>query len=103
MYRQVVVFLYEQKIGSLRQDEQGFTFEYLSDYQGIPLSLSFPVAQRIFHSPTLFPYFASLAPEGWLKRRFSALQKIDERDLFGLLIQNGQNLIGAVRLEREIA
>lgn len=101
MLRQVAVLLYEEKIGYLRQDNEGFTFEYLPDYQGIPLSLSFPTAKRIFKSPSLFPYFSSLAPEGWLKARFSELQKIDEKDLLGILIQNGENLIGAVRLVRE--
>ena len=98
MFRQVIVFLYGKKIGYLRQDEQGFTFEYLEGYQGLPLSLSLPVAQKMFHSKTLFPYFASLAPEGWLKHRFGELQKIDEQDLFGILIQNGENLLGAVKL-----
>lgn len=99
MLRQVSVFLYGKRIGYLRQDEQGFTFEYVEGYYGVPLSLSFPVSQRVFHSEILFPYFASLAPEGWLKRRFSELQKIDENDLFGILIQNGDNLLGAVTLK----
>ena len=98
MFRQVTVFLYGKKIGHLRQDKQGFTFEYIDGYQGVPLSLSFPIRQKIFHSPFLFPYFASLAPEGWLKRRFGELQKIDEKDLFGILISNGENLLGAVKL-----
>ena len=98
MLRQVTVFLYGKKVGYLRQDENGFTFEYLDGYQGLPISLSLPVAQRVFYSKTLFPYFASLAPEGWLKRRFGELQKIDEKDLFGILIQNGDNLLGAVKL-----
>lgn len=99
MDRQVNVFLYNEKIGVLRQEKRGFIFEYLPDYQGVPLSLSFPIKQRIFHSENLFPYFAALAPEGWLRSRFSQLQKIDEQDLFGMLIQNSDNLIGAVRLE----
>ena len=98
MLRQVTVFLYGKKVGYLRQDENGFTFEYLDGYQGLPISLSLPVAQRVFYSKTLFPYFASLAPEGWLKRRFGELQKIDEKDLFGILISNGENLLGAVKL-----
>ncbi|MBF0785865.1 type II toxin-antitoxin system HipA family toxin [Muribacter muris] len=98
MFRQVTVLLYGKKIGYLRQQDTGFTFEYLSDYKGIPLSLSFPVEKRVFHSAALFPYFASLAPEGWLRSRVSELQKIDEKDLFGMLIQNGSNLLGAVQL-----
>lgn len=98
MLRQVTVLLYGERIGVLRQDDAGFSFEYFPDYQGVPLSISFPLTQRLFQSKTLFPYFSSLAPEGWLKSRFSDLQKIDEKDLFGLLIQNGENLLGAVKL-----
>lgn len=101
MQRQVAVFLYDEKIGYLKQTDNSFIFEYLPDYQGVPLSLSFPASQRIFNSNRLFPYFASLAPEGWLRSRFSDLQQIDEQDLFGMLIQNGKNLLGAVRLTLE--
>lgn len=103
MFRQVAVFLYDKKIGYLTQDNRGFTFEYLPNYNGIPLSLSFPLSQRFYRSEILFPYFASLAPEGWLNKRFSELQQIDESDLFGLLIQNSDNLLGAVRLVKDIS
>lgn len=99
MLREVTVFLYEKPIGKLYQTDDEFIFEYNEAYYGVPLSLSFPLTQRVFRSKTLFPYFVSLAPEGWLKARFAELQKLDEKDLLGLLIQNGQNLIGAVRLE----
>lgn len=96
MYREVNVYLHQRLVGFLRQFDDGYEFEYLADYQGRPLSLSLPVAQRKFYAPTLFPYFKSLCPEGWLKERYCALQKIDEQDLFGLLANNGKNLIGAV-------
>lgn len=98
MRRRVTVLLYGEVVGFLSQDEQGYLFEYLPDYIGPPLSLSLPVAQRRFHREKLHPYFASLAPEGWLKKRYSQLQQLDEHDLFGILIQNGKNLIGAVQI-----
>lgn len=101
MLRQVTVYLHQQAVGYLSQDAQGYHFRYLPDYQGMPISLSLPVAQRSFFSTELFPYFASLAPEGWLKQRFGEIQKIDEQDLFGILLQNGENLIGAIKLIRE--
>lgn len=96
--RKADVLLFGQKIGELCQTSSGFSFAYLPDYCGMPLSLSLPVEQRTFFSETLFPYFASLAPEGWLRAKYAALQKIDEQDEFGLLLNNGENLIGAVQI-----
>ncbi|RQM70420.1 MULTISPECIES: HipA N-terminal domain-containing protein [Aeromonas] len=98
MRRQVEVYLYGKHIGLLRQNDDGYLFEYNNGYMGPPLSLSFPVNQGRFYSDSLHPYFASLAPEGWLRKRYSQLQQLDENDLFGILIQNGKNLIGAVQL-----
>jgi len=94
MRRRVTVLLYGVATGELVQDENGYP-----EYSGPPLSLSLPVSQRQFHSDTLHPYFASLAPEGWLKMRYSQVLKRDEKDLLGMLIDNGKNLIGAVQFK----
>ncbi|WP_275955810.1 HipA N-terminal domain-containing protein, partial [Pantoea agglomerans] len=40
-------------------------------------------------------FFKGLAPEGWLRKRYSEIQKIDDKDLFGLLMENGNDLLGA--------
>lgn len=97
---QADVLLFEQKIGELSRTSAGFSFAYLPDYHGMPLSLSLPVEQGTFVSEQLFPYFASLVPEGWLKAKYAELQKIDEQDLFRLLLNNGENLLGAVQILR---
>lgn len=99
MHRRVIVLLYGVATGELVQDENGYLFSYYPEYSGPPLSLSLPVSQRQFHSDTLHPYFASLAPEGWLKTRYSQVLKRDEKDLLGMLIDNGKNLIGAVQFK----
>ena len=95
------VFLYGEFIGLLREDHSGFHFAYTPDYQGIPLSLSFPIEQSPFHSATLFPYFASLVPEGWLKHKYALHQRIDESDMFRFLLNNGENMLGAVQIQEE--
>lgn len=100
MDRKVKVFLYNHLAGVLTQKNSTFTFTYDDSYRGKPLSLSFPLAKKSFSQEQLHPFFASLAPEGWLKKRYSETQKIDENDTLGMLIQNGKNLIGAVRIER---
>ncbi|WP_421507534.1 HipA N-terminal domain-containing protein [Erwinia rhapontici] len=101
MRRRLTVWLYGEQVGWLTQNDEGYLFEYRPDYAGPPLSLSLPVDKKRFPRNTLHPFFASLAPEGWLKRRYSQLQKIDEQDQLGMLLHNGENLIGAVRLSVE--
>lgn len=98
--RTAQIYLYGEPIGILSQTPSGFHFSYYPEYQGQPLSLSLPVAQKSFSSPSLFPYFASLVPEGWLRQKYIEYQKIDEQDLFGLLLNNGENLLGAVQVVR---
>ncbi|MEI8634404.1 HipA N-terminal domain-containing protein [Vibrio sp. PP-XX7] len=100
MDRRVKVLLYGKFCGVLSQNEQGFTFEYEPDYKGRSLSLSMPIEERRFDSKVLHPFFLSLAPEGWLKKRYAELQKIDENDPLGMLMSNGENLLGAVQLMR---
>ena len=100
MDRKVKVFLYNNFAGVLMQNDSSFIFTYDDNYRGKPLSLSFPLIEKSFTQEGLHPFFSSLAPEGWLKKRYSETQKIDENDTLGMLIQNGNNLIGAVRLER---
>lgn len=95
------VYLYGEFIGLLQEDKHGFYFAYNPDYQGMPLSLSLPLEQSPFYSKTLFPYFASLIPEGWLKKKYATYQQIDEHDLFRFLINNGDNMLGAVQIFRE--
>nr|WP_314427045.1 HipA N-terminal domain-containing protein [uncultured Erwinia sp.] len=101
MRRRLTIWLYDDPVGTLSQNDDGYLFEYNPDYTGQALSLSLPVQQGRFPSAALHPFFASLAPEGWLKRRYSQLQKIDEHDLLGMLLHNGENLIGAVKLTAE--
>ncbi|WP_244664720.1 HipA N-terminal domain-containing protein [Candidatus Symbiopectobacterium sp. 'North America'] len=56
------VYLYGQHIGQLSQSDEGYLFEYKTDYVGPPLSLSLPVSVGRFPRDSLHPYFASLAP-----------------------------------------
>ena len=102
MARQVNVFFYGKMCGVLSENGSTYTFIYDNDYRGKSLSLSMPVTQKIHVHEGLPPFFKGLAPEGWLRRRYSEIQRIDERDLFGFLIRNNKDLLGAVTFE-EIA
>ncbi|SEQ21811.1 serine/threonine-protein kinase HipA [Amphritea atlantica] len=102
MGRIAIVFFNAQVAGELREiDGGGFEFQYKPDYfaDGAPLSYRLPLQQEPFKSDVLFPFFENLAAEGWMKEVQSVNQKIDERDTFGLLLQNGDDLAGAVTLK----
>ena len=80
--------------GVLSENGNTYTFTYDPGYRGKSLSLSMPVTQKIHVHEGLHPFFKGLAPEGWLRRRYSEIQHIDERDLFGFLIRNNKDLLG---------
>jgi serine/threonine-protein kinase HipA len=99
MARQIEVWLYDKAVGILSEQENAYGFCYYTAYTGPALSLSMPVRKAPYMSEYLHPFFKGLAPEGWLRKRYSEIQKIDERDLFGLLMHNGDDLLGAVVLK----
>lgn len=76
----------------------GYYSEYLKDPEARALSLSLPLSKESFLSDRLFPFFEGLISEGWLKKIQSINQKIDEKDSFILLEENGKDLIGAISI-----
>jgi len=103
MARKLEVFLYNQRVGLLSEEPQGYCFTYYRDYHGPAISLSLPVRTEPYLSKKLHPFFHGLAPEGWLLKRYAEIQKIDEKDLFGLLMKNGNDLLGALVLKEVLS
>ncbi len=102
MGRAVNIYMYDKLAGRLLESENGYVFSYDEHYKGKPISLSMPISMNSFKSEQLHPFFKSLAPEGWLKKRFSEIQQIDERDLLGFLIENGNDLLGAISITKVV-
>lgn len=102
MGRAVKVYMYDKLAGLLVESENSYVFSYDEHYKGKPISLSMPISKNSFVSKQLHPFFKSLAPEGWLKKRFSEIQQIDERDLLGFLIENGNDLLGAISITKVV-
>lgn len=92
--------MYDEFAGVLVETDNEYVFSYDNDYKGKPISLSMPINVKIHISKHLHPFFKSLAPEGWLKKRFSEIQQIDERDSLGFLIENGNDLLGAISIKK---
>jgi len=98
MGRLARVYFNERLAGTLEQREQEFIFQYNKSYLagGTPLSFHLPLQEAPFITDELMPFFENLTSEGWLRALQSRSQKIDESDRFGLLLENGQDLVGAV-------
>ena len=75
--KQGKIYLYDQYVGLLTEDETGFTFAYDSDYLASDgaeaVSLTLPLSDEPYHDTVLFPFFDGLIPEGWLRDRMSLL------------------------------
>lgn len=99
MGRKVKVKLYGQFVGTLIESSDGYLFTYSDNYAGQPISLSMPTRQKEHFCEKLHPFFRGLAPEGWLRKRYSELQRIDENDDLGFLVENGGDLLGAISIE----
>ena len=101
MTRQANVFYCNRLAGRLTElAEGGYRFVYDRAYlrDGRPVSLTLPLQAEPFESDTLFAFFAGLVPEGWYLKIVSPTIKVDERDVFGLLMHTCGDCIGAVSL-----
>ena len=81
--KQGKIYLYNQYVGLLTEDETGFTFAYDADYlassQAEAVSLTLPLSNEPYHDTVLFPFFDGLIPEGWLLNIAESSWKINHR------------------------
>ena len=101
--KQAIVFLRNIKAGILTEDENGYTFEYNTEYLSTAnaeaISLTLPLSNRPYHDKVLFPFFDGSIPEGWLLDIAEKNWKIDTRDRMSLLLACCKDCIGAVGVE----
>ena len=97
------VYFNELFAGIISESVEGFTFVYDSNYIsfGTPIGYNYPFSQLKYFSSTFFPIFENLVSEGWLLNLQSRLQHLDKSDKFGLLLNNGRDLIGAISIQRD--
>lgn len=94
------VLICGMRAGVLRRDPRGnLTFHYDSSYQGVPLSLSMPVSNRIYPDQTIRPYLLGLLPDSE-EQRLAIAREYEERanDPAGLLKHIGLDCPGAVQV-----
>lgn len=86
--------------GVLTEDGGEYRFTYEPDYlkreDAHPVSLTFPLQEKAFESPVLFPFFDGLIPEGWLLDVALRNTDISLLDRMSLLLLCCKDCIGSV-------
>lgn len=98
--RKAKVLFKDMVAGYLTETDNGYQFAYTENYLDNPLckpvSLTLPLTNRPYHSPTMFPFFDGLIPEGWMLDIASRNWKLSPNDRMGLLMTCCHDCIGAV-------
>jgi len=91
--------------GRLMENEEGFFFEYDTQYLNLPdarpVSVTLPLRPEAYTSQVLFPFFDGLIPEGWLLDIARDNWKINERDRMALLLACCKDCIGNISVVNE--
>lgn len=103
--RQGEVRINGKRAGLIREDEAGFSFTYDEKYlraaaASASVSLTLPLREEPYHSPTILPFFDGLIPEGWLLDISAKNWKLDRRDRMGLLLTVCEETIGCVSVHQ---
>jgi len=97
------VYMYDKLAGSLIEDEDGFHFEYDQSYlradDAEPISLTLPLADKVYDSKVMVPFFDGLIPEGWLLDIAQKNWKLNPRDRMEILLKTCHDCIGAVSIK----
>lgn len=103
MVRTLDVFLRDQKIGELQQDDAAnLSFKYDADYltkeSNQAISVSMPLSDESFGTAIAKPYFAGLLPDETARKRLAAALGISDTNAFGMLEIIGGECAGAMAL-----
>ncbi|WP_421977430.1 HipA N-terminal domain-containing protein [Roseivirga seohaensis] len=97
------IYMHDIWAGTLKEDQDGFHFQYESSYLGQEsveaISLTLPIRNEEYKSQSLFPFFDGLIPEGWLLDIAERNWKINPRDRMSLLMATCRDCIGAVSVQ----
>lgn len=92
------LFVYNSGVfcGTLYFDGSVYTFQYLSNYQGAPISLTMPHRLDPYIFNIFPPFFDGLLPEGNQLEGLLRIRKIDRYDFMQQLAAIGKDMVGTV-------
>lgn len=93
---QLYVYNSEQFCGILSFDGSVYSFQYLSSYQGPPISLTMSCRAEPYVYQTFPPFFDGLLPEGYQLEGLLRHLKIDRHDYMAQLAAIGNDMVGTV-------
>ena len=102
MARELEVWLFAERVGTLALIDGRLNFRYASDWLSRPhavtLSNSLPLQAEPFDDHHTRPFFAGLLPEGQLRRLIAQQFQVSSQNDFALLDHIGGECAGAVTL-----
>jgi serine/threonine-protein kinase HipA len=73
-----------------------YRFQYFPHYVGSPVSLTMPIAGKVFEYNHFPSFFDGVLPEGGQLDGLLRTRKIDKNDYFSQLLAVGHDLVGSV-------
>jgi serine/threonine-protein kinase HipA len=99
--RKAKVFVNGTEAGILSEikQEAEYVFEYLDGYEGLEISRTMPLHQKLYRFDKFPPFFEGLLPEGFQLEALLKIKKIDKNDFFSQLLAVGGDLVGVVTVK----
>ncbi len=98
--RRAVIFQNGELAGRLEEQAGGgWTFTYLDEYEGDPVSLTLPRRTEPYVFENFPAVFEGLLPEGPQLEALLRKHKIDRHDAFRQLITVGADLVGSLTVK----
>jgi serine/threonine-protein kinase HipA len=82
----------------VKKDEE-YLFEYLDQYNGLEVSRTMPIKEKVYKFDRFPPFFDGLLPEGIQLEGLLKIKKIDKNDYFSQLMAVGEDMVGAVTVK----
>ncbi len=99
--RKARVYVKGKEAGTLTEVVRGkeYLFEYLDGYDGLEVSRTMPLKEKVYRFDMFPPFFEGLLPEGIQLDGLLKLSRIDKYDYFSQLIAVGGDMVGAVTVK----
>ena len=99
--RKAKVYVHDRHAGFFEEIERQkkYQFYYVKNYDGPPVSLTFPVKESTYEFNSFPAFFDGLLPEGPQLEGLLKKRKIDKDDYFSQILTVGSDLVGAVSVE----
>ena len=99
--RKAKVYVKGVEAGILTELKQGkeYIFEYHNEYNGLPVSQTMPIREKVYKFFRFPPFFDGLLPEGIQLEGLLKIKKIDKDDYFSQLVAVGNDLVGVVTVK----